>query len=107
MTIKERKVGEIVASEFDDCNNDEYDINVCLIFISERKSVDLELPNKREIMSIAVPTLEREAPPPRIFKEKTVTKISIGDSDDETAAPSTFKKRKFGIKNVRKRLDDD
>jgi len=57
---------------------------------------------------IQLPTFAKIEPPPpqRIFKEKTVTQISNGDSDDEKAT-ATFKKRKIGIKNVRKRTTDD
>lgn len=72
--------------------------------VIDRKPLDLQLP-KQELVPIAVPTLNREIPQ-RIFKEKTISKVEAGDSDEE-AAPPTFKKRKFGTKNVRKRLEDD
>ncbi|XP_015516855.1 WW domain-binding protein 4 isoform X1 [Neodiprion lecontei] len=72
--------------------------------VIEKKPVDLQLP-KHEFVAVSVPSLEREAPQ-RIFKEKTISRVDAGDSDEETV-PSTFKKRKFGNKNVRKRLDDD
>ncbi|XP_046738017.1 WW domain-binding protein 4 isoform X3 [Diprion similis] len=72
--------------------------------VIEKKPIDLQLP-KHEFVAVSVPTLEREAPQ-RIFKEKTISRIDAGDSDEEIVPP-TFKKRKFGNKNVRKRLDDD
>ncbi|XP_051168691.1 WW domain-binding protein 4 isoform X2 [Leptopilina boulardi] len=73
--------------------------------IVETKPVDLQLPRKKE--APAAPIIQNELPPPsqRIFKEKTIDRIITG-SDDEDHAPSTFKKRKFGQKNVRKRCDD-
>lgn len=53
------------------------------------------------------PILQNDLPPPsqRVFKEKTIDRIVTG-SDDEEQVPSTFKKRKFGQKNVRRRCDD-
>lgn len=73
--------------------------------VVEKKSVDLQLPKRKE--ALVVPTLQNEQLPPsqRVFKEKTVDRITVG-SDDEDEAPSTFKKRKFGQKNVRKRFED-
>jgi len=67
--------------------------------------VDLQLPKQQK--QIQLPTFAKIEPPPpqRIFKEKTVTQISNDDSDEKATA--IFKKRKIGIKNVRKRLTDD
>ncbi|XP_012265377.2 WW domain-binding protein 4 [Athalia rosae] len=73
--------------------------------VIKKKPVDLQLP-KQEVTPIAVPTLEKEIPI-RVFKEKTVSSIHAGDSDQEESAAPTFKKRKFGKINVRKRMDDD
>ncbi|KAL6268736.1 hypothetical protein P5V15_001863 [Pogonomyrmex californicus] len=71
----------------------------------KKKPVDLQLPKQKQIQ---LPTFEKIEPPPpqRTFKEKTVTQISTGDSDDE-GTPIIFKKRKIGNKNVRKRMNDD
>ncbi|XP_071565087.1 uncharacterized protein [Temnothorax nylanderi] len=73
---------------------------------SKNKPVDLQLPKQQK--QIQLPTFEKREPPPpqRTFKEKTITQINTGDSDDERA-PTTFKKRKIGNKNVRKRTTDD
>lgn len=70
----------------------------------ERKPVDLQLPKQKQIQ---LPVFDKAEPPPpkRVFKEKTVTHISTGDSDDEKVS-TVFKKRKFGKKNMRKRTDD-
>ncbi|XP_015117801.1 WW domain-binding protein 4 [Diachasma alloeum] len=70
-----------------------------------KKVVDLQLPHKREAQ---VPKPQESEPfvPQRTFKEKTVTQVRTGDSDDESPGVS-FKKRKFGNRNVRKRLEDD
>ncbi|KAK2576977.1 hypothetical protein KPH14_011941 [Odynerus spinipes] len=76
--------------------------------VIERKPVDLQLPPQRK--QIQLPTFEKSEPPPppqRTFKEKIITSISTGDSDGEGSSMTTFKKRKIGNKNVRKRLDDD
>ncbi|XP_047343178.1 WW domain-binding protein 4 isoform X1 [Vespa velutina] len=74
--------------------------------VIERKPVDLQLPQQKQIQ---LPIFEKSEPPPpqRIFKEKTITTISTGDSDDEGSSLRIFKKRKIGNKNVRKRLEDD
>lgn len=73
---------------------------------SNKKPVDLQLPKQQK--QIQLPTFTKAEPPPlqRTFKEKTITQISTGDSDDEGAA-TIFKKRKIGNKNVRKRTTDD
>ncbi|XP_050450584.1 WW domain-binding protein 4 [Cataglyphis hispanica] len=73
---------------------------------NKKKPVDLQLPQKQK--QIQLPIFEKTEPPPpqRTFKEKTVTQININDSDDEDAS-TTFKKRKIGNKNVRKRTTDD
>lgn len=69
--------------------------------------MDLQLPKQHPTYQIAVPTLTQDVPV-RVFKEKTISKALIDEDDsEEEMAPSTFKKRKFGNKNVRKRLDDD
>lgn len=66
--------------------------------------MDLQLPKQKQIQ---LPVFAKAEPPPpkRVFKEKTVTHISTGDSDDEKVS-TVFKKRKFGKKNMRKRTDD-
>ncbi|XP_025159951.1 WW domain-binding protein 4 isoform X2 [Harpegnathos saltator] len=71
----------------------------------EKKPVDLQLPQQKQIQ---LPTFGKMEPPPlqRAFKEKIVTQVSTGDSDDEGTSV-TFKKRKIGNKNVRKRVTDD
>lgn len=72
---------------------------------AEKKPIDLQLPKQKQIQ---LPTFEISEPPTlqRTFKEKVITQISTGDSDDE-GTPTTFKKRKIGNKNVRKRMTDD
>ncbi|XP_020285303.1 WW domain-binding protein 4 isoform X2 [Pseudomyrmex gracilis] len=72
----------------------------------ETKPVDLQLPKQKQ--QIQLPTFAKAEPPPsqKTFKEKTVTQISAGDSDDEGVS-TIFKKRKIGNKNVRKRTTDD
>ncbi|XP_011334134.1 WW domain-binding protein 4 [Ooceraea biroi] len=73
--------------------------------VETRKSVDLQLPKQKQIQ---LPTFGKVEPPPpqKTFKEKTITQLSTGDSDDEELS-TTFKKRKIGNKNVRKRTTDD
>lgn len=73
--------------------------------VVETKPVDLQLPMKKQ--APVAPILQNDLPPPsqRVFKEKTIDRIVTG-SDDEEQVPSTFKKRKFGQKNVRRRCDD-
>ncbi|KAI4500603.1 hypothetical protein M0802_004195 [Mischocyttarus mexicanus] len=75
--------------------------------VIERKPIDLQLPQQKPKQLL--PTFEKSEPPPpqRIFKEKTLTSMSTVDSDDEGLLSSTFKKRKIGNKNVRKRLEED
>ncbi|XP_043268919.1 WW domain-binding protein 4 isoform X2 [Venturia canescens] len=74
--------------------------------INQKPVVDLQLPKKKA--PLVVPLLHNpdSAPSKRIFTEKVVTQLSDGDSDSEKV-PTTFKKRKFGMKNVRKRMTDD
>lgn len=64
--------------------------------------MDLQLPKqqKQQLPIFELPPLRRT------FKEKTITQISIGDSDDEGEC-TTFKKRKIANKSVRKRTTDD
>ncbi|KYN18676.1 WW domain-binding protein 4 [Trachymyrmex cornetzi] len=73
---------------------------------TKKKPVDLQLPKQQK--QIQLPTFTKIEPPPlqRTFKEKTVIQINTGNSDDEETA-TTFKKRKIGKKNVRKRTTDD
>ncbi|XP_033224388.1 WW domain-binding protein 4 [Belonocnema kinseyi] len=73
--------------------------------VVKTKPIDWQLPTKKE--AVAAPTLQIEQPPPsqRVFKEKTVKRIITG-SDDEEEIPSTFKKRNFGQKKLRKRISD-
>lgn len=75
-------------------------------FFSKTPKIDLQLPKKEEVQIVTPPSNIEEPQPKRVFKEKTVTTISTGDSDDEGPATS-FKKRKFGNRNVRKRMEDD
>ncbi|KYM97371.1 WW domain-binding protein 4 [Cyphomyrmex costatus] len=78
-----------------------------IVETTKKKPVDLQLPKQQK--QIQFPTFtEIEPPPPlqRTFKEKTITQISTSDSDDERIA-TTFKKRKIGNKNMRKRTTDD
>nr|XP_031845376.1 WW domain-binding protein 4 isoform X1 [Nomia melanderi] len=72
----------------------------------ETTPVDLQLPQQK--LSAPLVTFEKAELPPaqKTFKEKTITRIETGDSDDERE-PTGFKKRKIGNKNVRKRLNDD
>ncbi|XP_012217528.1 WW domain-binding protein 4-like isoform X2 [Linepithema humile] len=71
----------------------------------KKKPVDLQLPKQKQIL---LPTFAKAEPPlvQRTFKEKIVTRINIGDSDNEEG-PTIFKKRKIGNKNVRKRMNDN
>lgn len=65
----------------------------------------MQLPNIVSKEFSYVPAVNTEVmPPPRIFKEKTVT--SLTNEDD--SVPNTFKKRKFGgnKRNARQRIDD-
>lgn len=86
-----------------------YNQNKCenVWHFSKKEPVDLQLPKQQK--QIELPMFEKIEPPPRqkSFKEKTITQISTGDSDDEGAFTITFKKRKIGNKNVRKRTTDD
>lgn len=75
-------------------------------YFRTEKIVDLQLP-KREVTETAQPVVLNTSVPQRTFVEKTITNISTGDSDDEKNTQITFKKRKFGNRNVRKRFDDD
>lgn len=65
----------------------------------------MQLPKQKQIQ---LPTFEKAEPPlvQRTFKEKIVTQINTCDSDNEEG-PTTFKKRKIGNKNVRKRMNDN
>lgn len=72
---------------------------------SKQKPVDLQLPKQKQIQLSVFEKIE-PLPPQRTFKEKTFTKINVDDSDVEDA-PTTFKRRKIGNKNVRKRTTDD
>ncbi|XP_012531990.1 WW domain-binding protein 4 [Monomorium pharaonis] len=74
---------------------------------SKNKPVDLQLPKQQKQIQLPTFTKNEPRPPQRTFKEKTVTQISTGDSDDEEASSTVFKKRKIGNKNVRKRTSDD
>ncbi|XP_029035966.1 WW domain-binding protein 4 isoform X1 [Osmia bicornis bicornis] len=71
----------------------------------ETKPVDLQLPQQKQLQ---LPVFEKTEQPvsQRTFKEKTITQIDTGDSDEDRR-PTTFKKRKIGNKSVRQRLDDD
>lgn len=69
--------------------------------------IDLQLPKKKPVIQVIKPETYEPPVPQRIFKEKTVTQISTGDSDDDICRPTTFKKRKFGNRNVRQRFDDN
>ncbi|XP_076175148.1 uncharacterized protein LOC143150608 isoform X2 [Ptiloglossa arizonensis] len=71
----------------------------------ETKPVDLQLPQQKQTQ---LPVFEKAEVPTvqRTFKERTIAQIDTGDSDEE-GRPATFKKRKIGNKNVRKRLNDD
>ncbi|KAG5676750.1 hypothetical protein PVAND_006559 [Polypedilum vanderplanki] len=65
----------------------------------EKKPIDLGLP-KQTHEYYAIATVQSDEPPVKKFKEKTITSL---DSDE---IPSTFKKRKFGNKNIRRTNDD-
>lgn len=71
---------------------------------SKKKPVDLQLPKQKQIQLSVFDKIEPT--PQRTFKEKIIMKVSIDDSDDE-GTPTTFKRRKIGNKNVRKRTTDD
>ncbi|XP_044002053.1 WW domain-binding protein 4 [Aphidius gifuensis] len=76
-----------------------------IVEIKPKKVINLQLPEQRKVIEVKP---KQAAPVPvRIFKEKVVTKIHSDDSDDEGSSTPVFKKRKFGNKNTRKRLDDD
>ena len=66
------------------------------------KPVDLELP-KQEVHYVAIAT-KPEEPPVKKFKEKTIG--SLGMDDELGEVPSVFKKRKFGVRNIRRTADD-
>lgn len=70
----------------------------------EVKMVDLQLPQTERTEYSYVPAVSIE-PPPKVFKEKTVTSLT----DEDNSVPNTFIKRKFGgnKRNARQRLDDD
>lgn len=71
---------------------------------SETKPVDLQLPKQNKVQ---LPVFALAEPPSRrTFKEKTVTHVDAGDSDED-GKPTIFKKRKIGNKSVRKRVTDD
>lgn len=76
-----------------------------VLCFSKKKPVDLQLPKQKQIQ-LSIFEKIKPPPPQRTFKEKTVTQINMDDSDDE-GAPTTFKRRKIGNKNVRKRTTDD
>lgn len=67
----------------------------------ETAPVDYELPTQN-FTYVAVTTAPSEEPPVKKFREKTITKLD----DELSAIPSTFKKRKFGNRNIRKGTDD-
>lgn len=67
----------------------------------EPEYVDLQLPKQKNVYYQPVATVQPEEPPVKVFKEKIVVSI---DSDE---VPSTFKKRKFGNRNIRRTNDDD
>ncbi|XP_012062904.1 PREDICTED: WW domain-binding protein 4 [Atta cephalotes] len=77
-----------------------------IVETTKKKPLDLQLPKQQK--QIQLPIFTKIEPPPlqRTFKEKTVIQINTGNSDDEETA-TTFKKRKIGNKNVRKRTIDD
>lgn len=66
----------------------------------ERKPVDLELP-KQEFHYIAIPAATSDEPPVKKFKEKTITKL-----EDVTEVSGFFKKRKIGVRSIRRGTDD-
>lgn len=66
--------------------------------------MDLQLPKQNKVQ---LPVFALAEPPSRrTFKEKTVTHVDAGDSDED-GKPTIFKKRKIGNKSVRKRVTDD
>jgi hypothetical protein len=74
------------------------------IHFSENVQIDLQLP---QIKTPSVPIIHFEEPPlQRVFKEKAITHLRNSDSDDDGPTLS-FKRRKFGNKNVRKRMTDN
>ncbi|KAK0074507.1 hypothetical protein PV325_008245 [Microctonus aethiopoides] len=72
--------------------------------IKSAKSIDLQLP-KKPVIQVTQPVIS-EAFKHKAFAEKIITKISTDTSNNDDV-PTTFKKRKFGNRNVRKRFDDD
>lgn len=79
---------------------------ICFFFgiFREEKPLDLQLPSLGNKEYGYVPVTTEIEPPPRVFKEKTVTSLA----NDDVTIPNTFKKRKFGGKrNARQRVDDD
>lgn len=68
----------------------------------EPEYLDLELPKQNNVFYQPVATVSTDEPPVKKFKEKTITSI---DSTDDI--PSTFKKRKFGNRNIRRTNNDD
>lgn len=81
--------------------------SVCSSFSNRvEKPIDFQLPDTgyKEYAYVPAATIE-VAPPPKIFKEKTVTSLT----DQDASVPNTFKKRKFGgnKRNARQRFDDD
>ncbi|KAK0159489.1 hypothetical protein PV327_011063 [Microctonus hyperodae] len=74
------------------------------IEIKSAKGIDLQLP-KKPIVQVIQPVLS-EPFKHKAFAEKTIKKISTDISNDD-GLPTTFKKRKFGNRNIRKRFDDD
>lgn len=80
---------------------------IILLFSSEKPQINLQLPRAKVPSVPSISFTEPEPPQPtRVFKEKTISHVSTGDSDDEGPTVS-FKKRKFGNKNVRRRMTDD
>lgn len=67
---------------------------------AEPEYIDLELPKQKHAYYQPIATVQPDEPPVKKFKEKTIVSI---DSDD---VPSTFKKRKFGNRNIRRTNDD-
>lgn len=70
------------------------------------KPLDLQLPTPAyecDYTPVVTTTFE---PPPRVFKEKTISKL---DDDEDSQIPNTFKKRKIGSnkRNARRKIDDD
>lgn len=77
-----------------------------LNYFREEKHIDLQLPTTCNKEYYIAPVTTPSEPPPRVFKEKTVTSLA---QDEDCNVPNTFKKRKFGgnKRNVRQRCDDD